>query len=149
MNLSSLVTWSTVLNVSLVPLMGCFSSLYRSSPLPSVFCQTGIGMIASSIYFHGSASLAWHVRDKHVSDTWKTRATHWQAHLARVQERQQLIFFWCNFSGLQHDTIHNRQPFGVPLKEKLLPEYLRQLGYSTHAVGKVICFDWCWFSSLP
>ncbi|KAJ7373705.1 hypothetical protein OS493_011314 [Desmophyllum pertusum] len=27
--------------------------------------------------------------------------------------------------GLQHDTIHNKQPFGVPLKEKLMPEYLR------------------------
>ena len=39
--------------------------------------------------------------------------------------------------GLQHDTIHNKQPLGVPLTEKLLPQYLRQLGYSTHAVGKV------------
>lgn len=60
---------------------------------------------------------------------------------ARAGEATVDFFFWYNFSGLQHDTIHNRQPFGVPLKEKLLPEYLRQLGYSTHAVGKVICFD--------
>ena len=40
-------------------------------------------------------------------------------------------------AGLQHDSIHNRQPMGVPLKEKFLPQHLKALGYSTHAVGKV------------
>ena len=61
-------------------------------------------------------------------------------HGASKKERatlNNLMLFPKKFSGLQHDTIHNRQPYGVPLKEKLLPEYLRQLGYSTHAVGKV------------
>ncbi|XP_031548695.1 uncharacterized protein LOC116286353 [Actinia tenebrosa] len=38
--------------------------------------------------------------------------------------------------GLQHDTIHNRQAMGVPLEEKFLPQYLREQGYKTHAVGK-------------
>ncbi|EDO49172.1 predicted protein, partial [Nematostella vectensis] len=38
--------------------------------------------------------------------------------------------------GVQHDTLHNRQPFGVPLTEKFLPEFLREMGYQTHAVGK-------------
>ena len=43
-------------------------------------------------------------------------------------------------SGLQHGPLHNQQPLGVPLKEKLLPEYLRERGYATHAVGQV-CYS--------
>ena len=38
---------------------------------------------------------------------------------------------------MQHDTIHNRQAMGVPLEEKFLPQYLREQGYKTHAIGKV------------
>ena len=39
--------------------------------------------------------------------------------------------------GTQHGVLHNQQPLGLPLTEKILPQYLRDLGYRTHAVGKV------------
>ena len=42
-----------------------------------------------------------------------------------------------NISGMQHGVIMAGQPFGLSLDEKLLPQYLKELGYSTHAVGKV------------
>lgn len=37
---------------------------------------------------------------------------------------------------MQHSVILENEPRGLPLNEKLLPEYLRDSGYSTHAVGK-------------
>lgn len=40
-------------------------------------------------------------------------------------------------AGLQHDDFHNQQPSGLPLSESLLPNRLRELGYTAHGVGKV------------
>ncbi|KPJ16230.1 Arylsulfatase I [Papilio machaon] len=37
---------------------------------------------------------------------------------------------------MQHGVIYGTEPRGLPLSEKLLPEYLRELGYRTHLVGK-------------
>lgn len=45
-------------------------------------------------------------------------------------------FCVCN-PGLQHDVICGDQPYGLPLKEKLMPQYLAPLGYRSHIVGKV------------
>ncbi|CAL8131486.1 unnamed protein product [Orchesella dallaii] len=38
--------------------------------------------------------------------------------------------------GLQHYVIRGDTATGLPLSEKILPEYMRELGYSTHLVGK-------------
>lgn len=38
--------------------------------------------------------------------------------------------------GLAHYVIPNDQPYGLGLEHKTLPEYLLDLGYSTHMVGK-------------
>jgi hypothetical protein len=38
--------------------------------------------------------------------------------------------------GLQHGTIHDAYPIGVPMNETLLPELLKKQGYRTHIVGK-------------
>lgn len=40
--------------------------------------------------------------------------------------------------GMQSGTIDSASPWGLSLKEKLLPQYLKEIGYKTHAIGKVM-----------
>ncbi|XP_039746212.1 arylsulfatase I isoform X2 [Pararge aegeria] len=37
---------------------------------------------------------------------------------------------------MQHTVLFGAEPRGLPLSEKLLPQYLKDLGYKTHLVGK-------------
>ena len=38
--------------------------------------------------------------------------------------------------GLQENVLVGAAPYALSTKEKLIPEYLNTLGYSSHAVGK-------------
>ena len=42
-----------------------------------------------------------------------------------------------NQIGLQRSVIVGAEPYGLGLDEKIMPEYLKELGYRTHIVGKV------------
>ncbi|KAK3762417.1 hypothetical protein RRG08_061667 [Elysia crispata] len=39
-------------------------------------------------------------------------------------------------TGMQHNVIVGSMPYGLPLNETVLPQYLNQLGYQSHMVGK-------------
>ena len=41
------------------------------------------------------------------------------------------------FQGMQHSVISAALPYGVGLDEVFLPQYLKEQGYETHAIGKV------------
>lgn len=45
-------------------------------------------------------------------------------------------------TGMQHTVLYGAEPRGLPLKEKLLPEYLKGLGYTTRLVGKWHLGSW-------
>ena len=40
-------------------------------------------------------------------------------------------------TGMQRGAVERFQPDGLNTSLKILPEYLKEAGYSTHAVGKV------------
>ncbi|KAL4229106.1 hypothetical protein ACF0H5_012145 [Mactra antiquata] len=39
-------------------------------------------------------------------------------------------------TGLQHSVIFASEKYGLPLKEKIMPQWFKDLGYRTHMVGK-------------
>lgn len=39
-------------------------------------------------------------------------------------------------TGLQHSVIFSSEKYGLPLTEKIMPQYMQELGYRTHIVGK-------------
>ena len=44
----------------------------------------------------------------------------------------------CFWPGMQHGVIMAGEPFGLGLNETLLPQHLKEQGYATHAIGKVL-----------
>ncbi len=44
---------------------------------------------------------------------------------------------------MQNGVIFQAQPYGLGLNETLMPQYLKELGYETHGVGKVWELS-CW-----
>ena len=51
-------------------------------------------------------------------------------------------------AGLQHSVIFSSEKYGLPLTEKIMPQYMQELGYRTHFVGKVPYIYTCMFMHM-
>ena len=67
----------------------------------------------------------------------------------RLNQGKYLEIEWrTDFIGMQHSVIDTGEPWGVGLNETFLPHYLKEQGYATHALGKVIYVRRLWFSVI-
>ena len=57
----------------------------------------------------------------------------------RFGEKLTGVWKFClkDMTGMQRGAVERFQPDGLNTSLKILPEYLKEAGYSTHAVGKV------------
>ena len=53
-----------------------------------------------------------------------------------LKRKKSFSFVRKKFSGLQHGVITASHPYGLPLRFKLMPQFLTNLDYISHAVGK-------------
>lgn len=44
--------------------------------------------------------------------------------------------YYASSLGLQSGVIRNEAPYGLGLNQKILPQYLKEVGYATHMIGK-------------
>ena len=51
-------------------------------------------------------------------------------------EMHEWYYYFCQITGMQSGVLVGAAPYALPLKHKILPQFLNDLGYKSIGVGK-------------
>ncbi|XP_015431901.1 PREDICTED: arylsulfatase B-like [Dufourea novaeangliae] len=113
--------------------IGCVVGLYETAPHIIVFMADDLGW--NDIGFHGSNQIL----TPNIDALGYNGIILNRHYVLPSSTPSRTAFFTGQYPiriGMQGDGIHGGEPRGLPLNIKILPEYLRGLGYTTKLIGK-------------
>ncbi|KAL1427797.1 hypothetical protein MTO96_003138 [Rhipicephalus appendiculatus] len=110
-------------------------SLARSAQPPNIVMILADDLGWHDVSYHGSDQIPTPNIDVLAMDG-VVLANNYVQPLCTPSRASLLTGYYPIHTGTQHSSFRSAQPVGLDPDLKLLPEYLKDLGYSTHMVGK-------------
>ncbi|XP_023030806.1 arylsulfatase B [Drosophila willistoni] len=118
----------------LLPLM-VISVSSQQSPKPHIIYILADDLGFNDVGFHGSAQIPTPNIDA-LAYSGLILNRYYVAPICTPSRSSLMTGKYAIHTGMQHTVLYGAEPRGLPLEEKLLPQYLNDLGYTSHIAGK-------------
>lgn len=116
-------------------LLSCFSACNSERTRPHIVFIVADDLGWGDVSFHGSRQIPTPNIDS-LARSGVVLHNYYVSPICSPSRAALLTGFHPIHSGMQHDVLNGAQPSALPLNFTLLPEYLKNTGYATFAVGK-------------